>query len=450
MRTLADLRLIVCLLLISALISSILCVYIFVKSQNAKNSFFFIIGQILGISWNVLYIFELLAPTLNIRWFIIMLEYIPICFLGVVLFHFVYQYTQNQPMHPKVFFATFIPSIIGYLSVITNGFHYQFYEKVDMYANKFGIFTYYIILMTGVYFFLSALLFLIRRDMKEPIYRVQAVYYSIAILIPLIVHLLQVFGIIKSDFSITLLFLPFSMLILTILILKYQFLDIIPSAINRVIDNTIDGLLVVNNNGIIIDYNTRFFEEKFDMYDMKYIQTIQQFIERLQPYLVKSELFTELLHSLRLQSGKLSKGTLVMDENIVIDYTAKPLSDYRNQKTATLITFFDMSDIYILYNELDSKNNELNAANKKLKRYLKMVEKLTVEEEINRIMTEIHDTLGHSMTELLALLEMIDMLIGINDEDALETIYAAINKARNSLNEIRSAVRKYKKMGGLI
>ncbi len=45
-----------------------------------KIAFFLIIGQILGITWNVLYIFELTAPTLEIRWIIIVLEYIPICF----------------------------------------------------------------------------------------------------------------------------------------------------------------------------------------------------------------------------------------------------------------------------------------------------------------------------------------------------------------------------------
>ena len=99
---------------------------------------------------------------------------------------------------------------------------------------------------------------------------------------------------------------------------------------------------------------------------------------------------------------------------------------------------------------MEAKNNELNVANIKLKKYLKAVEKLTVEEEINRIMTEIHDTLGHSMTELLALIEVTGLQLEKNDEDAMETIQSAIDKARSSLEEIRLAVAKYKKMGGFV
>ncbi len=450
MNIVANLKLIIGLLLLSAFISSILCVYIYVKSQNAKNSFFFIIGQILVIAWNILYIFELLAPTLRMRWMIITLEYIAICFLGVTLFHFAYRYTQNKHMNRKIFIATFIPPLIGYFSVLTNKYHHQFYQKIQFQRIEFGFFTYYILFVTGIYMFLGALLFLFKRDEKNPVYRTQSIYYSIAILMPLVFHILQIVGIIKFDFMISILFLPLSMFILTMLILKYQFLDIIPGAIRYVIDNTMDGMLVVNNNGNIIDYNTLFFEKKFDMYDSKTFQTIYNFVERLKIYSIETLTLTDLYKSVKSNHHQITKGTLEIDEQIVIYYTAKPLLDYKGNKVATLITFFDMSEIYRLYNALEAKNNELNVANKKLKKYLKAVEKLTVEEEINRIMTEIHDTLGHSMTELLALIEVTGLQLEKNDEDAMETIQSAIDKARSSLEEIRLAVAKYKKMGGFV
>jgi signal transduction histidine kinase len=298
--------------------------------------------------------------------------------------------------------------------------------------------------------FLGALLFLFKRDEKNPVYRTQSIYYSIAILMPLVFHILQIVGIIKFDFMISILFLPLSMFILTMLILKYQFLDIIPGAIRYVIDNTMDGMLVVNNNGNIIDYNTLFFEKKFDMYDSKTFQTIYNFVERLKIYSIETQTLTDLYKSVKSNHHQITKGTLEIDEQIVIYYTAKPLLDYKGNKVATLITFFDMSEIYRLYNALEAKNNELNVANIKLKKYLKAVEKLTVEEEINRIMTEIHDTLGHSMTELLALIEVTGLQLEKNDEDAMETIQSAIDKARSSLEEIRLAVAKYKKMGGFV
>ncbi len=450
MNTVDHLRQIIGLLLFSAFISSVLCVYIYIKSKNAKNSFFLIIGQILGITWNVLYIFELTAPTLEIRWIIIVLEYIPICFLGVVLFHFAYCYTQNKQMQRTLFIITFIPPVIGYLSVLTNTYHYQFYKEIDYHMIKFGVFTYYIIGFTAIYLLLGVALFLFRKGDKNPVYRTQGIYYSIAILLPLGVHLLQIAGIMTFEIMVTLFFLPISMFILTVLILRYQFLDIIPSAIYRVIDNTMDGMLVVNNNGNIIDYNTSFFEKKFDMYDMKAISTIYDFSKRLATFSVEYQSIFDLNISIKANQYKIKKGMLKTDENISIYFTAKSLLDYRKQKVATLITFFDMTEIYMLHNELEIKNNELDAANRKLKKYLETVEKLTVEEEINRIMTEIHDTLGHSMTELLALIEVADILVDVNDVEALKTIQEAIRRARNSMDEIRLAVIRYKKMGGFV
>ena len=109
-----------------------------------------------------------------------------------------------------------------------------------------------------------------------------------------------------------------------------------------------------------------------------------------------------------------------------------------------------MTKVYELSHELALKNEELTIANERLKKHDVNVQQLTMEKERNTIMAEIHDTLGHSMMELLTLLEVTDLQLEQNQENILETIDEAIDKARNSLKEVRSAVSRYKKMGGTI
>ncbi len=108
-----------------------------------------------------------------------------------------------------------------------------------------------------------------------------------------------------------------------------------------------------------------------------------------------------------------------------------------------------MTDIYDLYRRLEEKNSELVEANNRLQNHVKNVQQLTMETERNKIMADIHDTLGHSMVELLTLLEVTDMIMEQQHEDVLDTVDEALAKGRNSLKEIREAVTKYKNMGGL-
>lgn len=192
------------------------------------------------------------------------------------------------------------------------------------------------------------------------------------------------------------------------------------------------------------------FLKKFNLHDMKMIPTIYEFSKRLSASVGEDSPSLDVQAIMNQTQNRIIKGRLKTDENVSIFFTSKPLLDYRKQKVATLISFFDMTEIYTLHNKLEIKNNELDAANRKLATYLETVEKLTVEEEINRVLTEIHDTLGHSMTEILALIEVADILVDDNDIDALKTIQEAVRRARNSMQEIRSAVARYKKMGGVI
>ncbi len=77
------------------------------------------------------------------------------------------------------------------------------------------------------------------------------------------IHTMTAIGLLDFGFNMVLVVLPFSMTLITVSVLKYQFLDIMPVALTEVVETLDDGFLVVNTNREIEDYNAIFFLRNF-------------------------------------------------------------------------------------------------------------------------------------------------------------------------------------------
>lgn len=447
-----DFILIIGMLIFSAIVSCVLLVYIFTKSRSGKVMMFFLSGQFLTFLWTVFYIFEILAPTAEIRWAIVVTEYFTLCFVGFAFLHFSYAYNKHRMMSRKMFYMTLVTPTILYLSVLTNDWHHFFYKSFRLNGEEFGPLAYVIILNTSIYLLFGAYYFLKKDKTRSASRQKQSSYFVMAISVPVIVHALHSLNVFDVGFTATLVFIPFSLLLFIVSVLKYQFLDVLPIAINDTIESMMDGMLVVHPSGEILDNNTVFFKKKLGITKIRSLNTINMFYQTISKYMVDEQEFDHLKESIHFDNLEINKGTLTIQghkQHIIIYYTAKPILDFSKNKMATLITFFDMTEIYQLYNSLEEKNTQLTEANVRLQNHVKTVQQLTIESERNKIMADIHDTLGHSMMELLALLEVTDLMIEQDGDNVLETVQEAIDKGRGSLHEVRNAVAKYKKMGGI-
>ncbi|MBC7958437.1 MAG: hypothetical protein H7X94_01095, partial [Vallitaleaceae bacterium] len=121
-----------------------------------------------------------------------------------------------------------------------------------------------------------------------------------------------------------------------------------------------------------------------------------------------------------------------------------------NQKIAAMLTFRDVTEQTSLQYSIEGKNYELLEANQKLKEHMQNVKELTSEKERDTLMTEINDTFGHSMTEIIALLQLCTLLLSTEQEERAEkAISDTILRARAALEEMRQSVSKYKKGVGI-
>lgn len=415
---------------------------------------FFISGQILVLFWTVFYIFERLAPTESVRWIIVCIEYFPLSYVGYVFMHFSYAYTRHKMMDMRLFFLSLVLPTFNYLAILTNPLHHTFYYEFTIESEVFGPLTYLTIATTFIYLIIGAMFFLSKKHVITENRQRQSMYFVIAILIPVVAHAMHTTGLFDFGFTITHVFIPFSILLFIVSVLKYQFLDILPIAVNDTIEGMNEGMLVISEKGELIDHNLVFFKKLFGTSVFNDIKDFQGFIDIIESRMSEKEQLNQLKDAYHVKANvNVVKGSMKVknfhNSNVYIYYAAKPIHDYNKNKIATLLTFFDMTEIYELSRKLEEKNIELTEANIRLQNHTQNMQQLTMETERNTIMADIHDTLGHSMMELLTLLEVTDLMIDQEEENVEDTINEAIEKGRNSLSEIRSAVMRYKKMGGV-
>lgn len=94
--------------------------------------------------------------------------------------------------------------------------------------------------------------------------------------------------------------------------------------------------------------------------------------------------------------------------------------------------------------ELEVKTMQLEEINKKYRETMEALEEITALKERNRIASEIHDTVGHTLTTVLIEIEAGKRLLGKNPEKALEKLDLAQEQVRKGLDNIRSSVRTLK------
>ncbi len=86
------------------------------------------------------------------------------------------------------------------------------------------------------------------------------------------------------------------------------------------------------------------------------------------------------------------------------------------------------------------KQYDLEQANRKLKEYARQTRELAITRERNRLASELHDVLAHTLSGLTVHLEAIDAVIPPDQRSLREEIRRAIKSSRGGLKETRRAL----------
>ena len=188
--------------------------------------------------------------------------YIGTVLLPVVIFYLSQIYTNVIVKFKKTHLLLLVFPLLTLIMLWSNNIHHLFYKEYSIYINEtqFGVYFYiysiyqYLLLFLGIF---NLLKFSIK---NSGFFSKQSLLFVLAILVPIVGNLL---GMLKL-FPVTIYFTPItftiSLLLLTLAMLKFNFLEVAPIALQTIVNRISDSYMILNEYNIITDFNKPFLE----------------------------------------------------------------------------------------------------------------------------------------------------------------------------------------------
>lgn len=433
-----------------AILAAMILSYLFANGRRCKTTYSYILCIALLLFWNIAEIILLMSGNIEQEMIALKVKFLPVVYIGVSWLYFCLTITNHKIIDNKLFKSILIlfPAIC-YVFLLTNETHHLFYIDV-IFKTKlirgpvFWIHTAesYFCIITGTIFFLKTLK------------KVGKALFVIALLFPLAANVLMLTDVLPNrEFDITAQVLLITMIIFGIVVYQKKFLNLIPVAARHFIENMSDGIVIIDNENTVAGLNDA-INAMFPGLDLKMYDSVL----KLSGF-IKNNASGDIRDIMvnALESGKIAgpaKGKLEVN-GISAYMEIVSLTGFNRSNNGRIVIIEDRSEEQQLLDEIRNKNvlltyaNErlvlanrmLTDANHRLEEYSITAEELAVTRERNRIGREVHDTVGHALTLLIALAENVKTRLENSQEELKNMLDRIIEISRQALNDIRSCLK---------
>ncbi|MCX8129038.1 MAG: histidine kinase [Clostridia bacterium] len=453
------------LLIIGALLSLSIIIYILLKGKKNSLLYSFISYQTLIFMLGVCGLaerFKVKPESLAYRIF----ENIPLCFLGTSFLVFCLFYTNSKINDNYwVLLLVFTPPAICYFISVTNDFHHLFYYRNLDGSSARGVFYWfnttqlYSNITTGIVIFIWHCI----KHKKSSL--ILLLSSAIILMINVLCIILSFINEnVSSIFTIisTIICASVTSVFFSITVLKYRFLSEV-TALKRIIDSVGEPIFFADNSNKIIYYNNSLVNIFFRGRMNKDGNSIGSIVEQLRSGAEYSKEANEIIKAIENGTMRSVKGELNLKYSMDKIFTVEiyPILCSPDEALGRVVSFKDVSVYKKLVNDLSDKNEEivdmneeltamneeltamneeLIAANDQLKNYASTVEELTIAKERNRFARDAHDTVGHNMSKIITLLEVCNIICESDPVKTRQKLGEAVRFSRECLHEIRRSI----------
>jgi signal transduction histidine kinase len=420
------------LLFSSQILSGLSICYIWLNGRRTPVAYYFIRIHFLLIIWIGLELLCYYITDCQTQWLCAQLEYGAISLIGICWLLFCLNYVKRTSLNRRNQIFLAIPPVLSYGILLVN--NWLLIGSGN--SNRFGMFFYIFVFIIFLYGIAGNGL-LVAYVIKRPEYRQQIYWIIMASLAPLITGMMFTTKAIDwNGFNFTILSFNISSSCFLIGIIKYRLVDIVPIALQNILAQMKEVVIVIDQNDRIIDYNQAF------------ITALQKFA-KVQP----GELLQVVLETLQQQQEitVINKVTSAdSDSQYPMEIYLRQVGRWysvniqpiatKNLILGQIITLNDITEYKNLLAELHQKNTELTLLNRQLQEQATTIAELATVKERNRVVQDIHDTLGQTMTLLLTTLQLCKLQWRDNSAAAEVKLDHAIKFADKALRQTRQAL----------
>lgn len=350
-------------LIASGIITLLLCINIVRRYEIVVRWFGFMVLSI--AVWALSYGFELATTNLREMLFWINFEYVGVSFLPACWFFFIVKFTgKDEWITRRNLSLVLIIPMITLLLVWTNSYHHLHYKSVSVDSSGpfpllniergpwyfFHTFYFYVMLLWGI-------VLLVNKFRKaDKVFKKQNLIILVSAFIPWIANLLYFFGLRPlGHIDVTPFAFISTVLLLSIGLVRFRLLDIIPIARERVLESMKEGLIVADNKDRIIDLN----------------KEIRGILSIGEPNLIGKKLSYILPRQPKLyekiktrEGGQMQIEISKNDLPVYLEVTLSPLYEERETYSGIIILFRDITHRVNTEKQVRMQANQLLALNK--------------------------------------------------------------------------------------
>ena len=234
------------------------------KKRSSRLHTYFILSMFSIAIWSFCSLMEFISPEIGLKIFWAKISYIGITTIAPFLFLFVISYIRNEKQLKNIYviFLMILPIIVTFLA-FTNEWNGLIWENINLIFTSglvipvydhglavwINLFYAYSLLSLGIvllaYHFINS----------SKIYRLQLTILLIAIAFPFIFNIIYLFELSDNPVDLTPLAFAITGLLAALGVFKFQLLDIIPVAYNKLFKNMNNGFLIFDKNDHLLEIN---------------------------------------------------------------------------------------------------------------------------------------------------------------------------------------------------
>ncbi len=351
------------LLHISALMIFSLLVFMLFMKRKKQLHYVFIMNIFLVFIWSLGHILEVYTTIRDgyTNMAFVNLYYFGLCFLPVSLLYtgLVFVRTRLEFSFRDVLLLIF--PVVDYLIIVTNNNHNLFFIEYSIFNDvaRYGPYLIPHTVISYVYI-IAGLSFLLHFSIKNSgFFSKQSILIMTGIAIPFITNILVTFNMVRLPVYYTPITFSFAIICFALAIFKFKFLNIVPIALQRIVDLISDSYIIIDSDWQVIDYNRTFTETFKGIFKIdRNINALEALDESDVPVINTDNLKNANIKAIESNTTVKYETNLIMDETrLYLNIELTPIFS-NNKYLATIILIKDITELKNQMEEIQ-RNHEV-------------------------------------------------------------------------------------------